>query len=79
MTKNYQPTHFSASGIPKYSELETIIFVDLNIYYEAGFSEAVTVSLSKIQKRCVVHSGGFLVHETYLVQNVRPFGTKEIP
>jgi len=41
----------------------TIIFVDLSIYYDAGFLEVVTMSLSKIQERCVLHSGGFLVHE----------------
>ena len=62
MSKN-----FSASGIPKYSVLVTIIFVNLNIYYEAGFSEAVTMSLSKIQGRYMVQLGGFLVHEMYLM------------
>lgn len=50
-----------------HSVLVTVIFVDLNIYYEAGFSEAVTMSLRKIQERCMVHYGGFLVHEMYLM------------
>lgn len=50
-----------------HSVLVTIIFVGLNIYYEAGFSEAVTRSLRKIQESCVAHSAGFLVHEMYLM------------